>query len=144
MRFAWLRLFSSYGPGDNPTWLIPSLIQKLRNGGKPALTRCEQLWDFLYVEDAADAVIQVALNEHAKGAFNLASGSARPLREIVETIRNSVAPNASLGFGEIAYRPDQVMRLEADIGRLSQATGWRPHTSLSEGIRLTMDSFGKS
>ena len=138
MRFAWLRLFSSYGPRDDVSWMIPSLILALKEGRRPALTHCEQLWDYIYAADAAEAVLMTALSSGAAGVFNLGSGQARPLREIVETIRDMVRPGAALGLGEVPYRPDQVMHLEANTGRLEAATGWRPKTSLAEGLRRTV------
>jgi UDP-glucose 4-epimerase len=141
MRFAWLRLFSAYGPRDDASWMIPSLILALKEGRRPALTRCEQLWDYVYAADAAEVVLMTALSSQAEGVFNLGSGQARALREIVETIRDMVRPGAALGFGEVPYRPDQVMHLEANVGRLQALTGWRPKTALAEGLRRTVDFY---
>lgn len=140
MRLAWLRLFSSYGPGDSPRWMIPDVILTLLRGGKPSLTAGQQEWDFLYVEDAVEA-IYLAMEKNAEGIFNLASGECRPLRQIVEQVRDLVDPSLPLGFGEIPYRPDQVMRLEADIRRLRSHTGWSPRTSLQDGLRATVDWY---
>ena len=47
VRFAWLRMFSTYGPKDAGGWLIPSTIATLRSGQPMALTECEQHWGFL-------------------------------------------------------------------------------------------------
>ncbi len=138
LRFAWLRLFSSYGPGDDPSWLIPSLILKLQAGERPALTAGEQKWDYIYAGDTAEAVLQTALSPNAEGIFNLGSGQARPLREIIETVRDLVRPGAPLGFGEVPYRPDQVMFLEANIDRLKRLTGWSPRTPLTDGLKRTV------
>ena len=139
MRFAWLRLFSAYGPRDDVSWMIPSVILQLKAGKRPALTRCEQLWDYIYAGDAAEGHPENGRSRlKPKSVFNLGSGQAHPLREIVETIRGLVKPGAALGFGEIPYRPDQVMHLEANIDRLKKATGWRPKTSLAEGLRQTV------
>jgi len=139
VRFAWLRLFSCYGPGDNPSWLIPSLVHNLQLGRRPALTRCEQLWDYIYVDDVAEAIARVTLSGKTEGVFNLGSGIATPLFRIVEMIRDLASPGAQLGIGEIPYRPDQVMHLEADITRLREATGWHPRTELADGLRRTVD-----
>lgn len=144
MRFAWLRLFSSYGPGDNPGWMIPYLIRSLLKRERPALTAGEQRWDYIYIGDAAKAVASVALHPSAAGIFNLGSGTAPRLREIVETIRDRIDPALPLGFGEVPYRPDQVMHLEADITRLREATGWQPETSLADGIARTVESIRAS
>jgi nucleoside-diphosphate-sugar epimerase len=141
MRFAWVRLFSAYGPMDEPGWMIPTLIQKLLKGERPALTAGTQLWDYLYVDDAARAIAQVALNPRASGMFNLGSGRPETIRSIVERIRDAIHPGLPLGFGDIPFRPDQVMHLEANIGRLREATGWSPEIELDEGLRRTIAWF---
>ena len=140
IRCAWLRLFSAYGPGDWPHWIIPHVALTLLQGDRPSLTAGDQIWDFLYIEDAAEAIYAV-MAQNAKGVFNLASGEGRPLRQIVEEVRNLFDPTLPLDFGEIPYRPDQMMRLEADISRLRSRVGWQPRTSLPDGLRATVDWY---
>lgn len=142
-RFAWLRLFSSYGPQDSPEWMIPYLTLKLLHGERPAVTAAEQLWDYIFVDDAASAIVAVARRDDASGVFNLGSGSAPRLRDIIEKVRDAIDPSLPIGFGEVAYRPDQVMHLEADTGRLARSTGWGPQVCLDEGIRRTVDWYRK-
>ncbi|MDR3470298.1 MAG: NAD(P)-dependent oxidoreductase [Devosia sp.] len=138
IRLSWLRVFSTYGPGDHPYWMLPSLIGSLLRGERPALTLGEQKWDFLNVSDAAQALLAVAASPSAGGIYNLGSGTARRLREIVTMVRDAIDPALPLGFGEIAYRDDQVMHLEADITRLTTELGWRPAVPLAEGIAATV------
>jgi nucleoside-diphosphate-sugar epimerase len=139
-RFAWLRLFSSYGPQDHPDWMIPYLALKLLHRERPSVTAAEQRWDYIYVDDAAAAIVAVAKGG-ARGIFNLGSGSAPRLRDIIESVRDAVDPTLPIGFGEVPYRPDQVMHLEADTTRLVEATGWQPRVGLAEGIRRTVDWY---
>jgi UDP-glucose 4-epimerase len=136
MRWAWLRVFSTYGPMEDSSWMIPYLIRALLKGECPKLTACEQKWDYLFGGDAADAIWAVA-NSKASGVFNLGSGRAESLRRIVEALRDAIDPKLPLGIGEVPYRVDQVMHLEADISRLTQATGWMPATA-QEGINQTV------
>jgi nucleoside-diphosphate-sugar epimerase len=136
----WVRLLAIYGPGDDPRHLIPSVIQTLCAGKRPALTRGEQRWDYLYVEDAAKALSRIA-ETGATGTLNLSSGETVIIRRLVERIRDLMDPNLPLGFGEVPYRTDQVMHLEADISRLQSATGWKPETSLEEGLRRTVEWY---
>lgn len=141
VRFAWIRIFSTYGPGDNEGWLFPYILSALRKGACPSLTTCEQRWDYLYGDDAASAIAGVALTAGAEGVFNLGSGQALPLKEMVEMLRDLAAPGAELGFGEVPFRKDQVMHLQADIARLTKATGWVPRWSLREGLAETVRDF---
>jgi UDP-glucose 4-epimerase len=139
VRFAWMRVFSTYGPGEDSGWLIPYLTKALLRGETPALTACGQRWDFLFGPDAAEAVVAVAASPEGGGIYNLGSGVAHPLKTVVEQIRDLVNPALALGIGQVPYRPDQVMHLEADIRRLAAGVGWRPRTTLEEGLRQTVE-----
>lgn len=141
IRFAWLRLFSAYGPRDDAAWLIPSTILGLLRGERPALTKGEQLWDFVHADDVATAICGVTASRTASGVFNVGSGQTGTIRSIVERIRDLAAPGAALGFGELDYRPDQVMHLQADISRLRAATGWAPQVGLADGLSQTVEWF---
>jgi nucleoside-diphosphate-sugar epimerase len=138
LRFAWVRLFSAYGPKDSPDWMIQYVIHSLLRREKPSLTLGEQKWDYIHVEDVARAIYHIAKNQCAEGVFNLGSGQAIRLREIVETVRDIVDPSLPLGFGDMQYRSDQVMHLQANITKLRSA-GWEPRVSLTEGLRETVE-----
>lgn len=140
---AWGRVFSLYGPGDDGDWLIPSLIRAFRQGRTPQLTRCEQVWEYLHVDDAADAFVALVETPDATGLFNVGSGAPAPLRDIVLMLRDMAAPDIAPDFGALPYRPDQVMHLEADIERIAQATGWRPRIALKQGLADTLASFAQ-
>ena len=138
MEFVWLRLFSAYGPMDNPGWLIPAVTLSLLRGAYPKLTAGTQKWDYLFVKDAAGAVLECVTGTAVDGVFNLGSGQSVPVREIVETIRGLVDPALPLGFGELPYRPQQTMHLEADVTALCRAIPWRPATTLTDGLARTV------
>jgi nucleoside-diphosphate-sugar epimerase len=139
MRYVWLRLLATYGPKDDEKHLIPSLIHSLLRGEHMSLTSGEQKWDYLYVEDAAEAIVRAAVTKEAEGVFNLGSGEVHTVRNIVERIRNLIDPSTSLGFGEIPLAPDQITHLQADITKFKAATAWTPRTSLDEGLRRTIE-----
>jgi UDP-glucose 4-epimerase len=137
LRAAWLRIFSTYGPKDADYWLIPSLIRNLRSGHRMALTGCEQRWGLLHARDVASAFRLAITSAAASGVFNVGSPDSPPLRETVIRLRDLIDPAAVLGFGEVAYRPDQVMVLSADVSRMS-ALGWTPEVLLDQGLRETV------
>lgn len=138
LRHAWLRLFSTYGPDDNDGWLIPMLIGEMLAGRRPRTTLGTQKWDWLHVGDVARAIVAVAATPTAGGVFNLGSGRAVQVRWAIELIRDLAAPGMELTFGEIPFRPDQVMHMQADISRLTAATGWAPSIPIEEGLASTV------
>lgn len=141
VRFLWLRLFSAYGPADHPSAFIPYVAQTLLRGERPCLTTGTQLWDYLYVADAADAICRAAQTRAAEGIFNLGSGEALPIREVAERIRDLINPRLPLGFGEMPIAADSSTHLQADVSRLVRVTGWQPSTSLDEGLARTVDWY---
>jgi UDP-glucose 4-epimerase len=138
IRGAWLRIFSTYGPKDADYWLIPSIIRNLQSGQHMPLTACEQRWGFLHARDAAAAFRMAVANAAGRGVFNVGSPDAPLLRQTVTRLRDLIDPDAVLGFGELAYRPDQVMVLAADVSRML-ALGWKPEVRLDEGLRETVN-----
>lgn len=138
LRHAWLRLFSTYGPDDNPGWLIPMLITEMLASRRPATTLGTQCWDWLHADDVARGILAAATTPTAHGVFNLGSGRAVAVRGVVERIRDLAAPDMDLVFGEIPFRSDQVMHMQADISRLSAATGWAPRIPIAEGLANTV------
>lgn len=141
MRFAWFRLFWAYGPGDDGARMIPYLLLSLLRGERPALTPCEQIWDYLYIDDVVDAVLRVALRSEAEGCFNLGSGTPQRLRDVAAGIRDLVDPSLPVGFGDLPYRDDQIMHLRADVARLHRLVDWHPEVSLAVGLARTAGWF---
>lgn len=144
LRFAWLRLFSAYGPGEDPSWLIPTMCHKFLNGQKPATTTGEQVYDYVYVDDVAEAVHRVVVESRASGFFDLGSGKGCRVRDVIERVRDLVDPSLPIGFGEIPHAPDQVMHMEADIGRLQAVTGWQPQIELDAGLKRSVNWFRRT
>jgi UDP-glucose 4-epimerase len=138
MRFVWLRLLATYGPHDDPDHLIPFVVRSMLEGKVPELTAGEQIWDYLYVEDAARALWCVAEQSNARGIFNLGSGQGRTVASIVEYLRGQIDPSLSTGLSRKPYAPQQIMHLQANIERLQAVTGWQPTTSLEEGLAKTV------
>lgn len=138
----WLRIFSTYGPNEPSHWFITYLIKEFFEKRSPKLTKCEQMWDYLYIEDMAKAVCSVA-NGKIKGTFNLGYGKAYQLKTIVELVKKKINSNLEPIYGAIDYREDQVMHLEADINKLKNLTGWMPIVNLEEGIQKTVEYFEK-
>jgi len=136
--FIWTRIFSIYGIHDNPSTMIMYCITSLLKGVKPVLTPCEQLWDYLNSRDAANALYLLGQKGHASTIYNIGSGTAPPLLEYVQAIRDIINPNLPLGIGERDYAPKQIMHLCPDISALKHDTGFKPMIHFSSGINETI------
>lgn len=137
MRFAWFRVFATYGPDDSPGFLVPSLILTLLDGRRPAMTAGTQVFDLLHVDDVGSALSHAALHSEVAGLYNLGSGEPRTVRSIAEDIRDAIDPALELGLGEIPMPPGPQLHLEADMRRLELA-GWRPTIAWPDGLRQTI------
>ena len=143
MEHVWPRILSVYGPHDGAGSMISSLIRQLLAGERPALTAGEQIWDYLYADDAAEALYLLARHGRDGAVYPLGSGEPRPLRSYIEAVRDAVDPVLPLGFGEIPYADKQVMYLAADISGLKNDTGFSPAVSFEQGIGITIEQAKK-
>lgn len=141
MKHIWCRIFSVYGPNDGENTMVSSLIKKLLRGERPSCTQGEQIWDYLYCDDAAEAFRLAAEKGKDGTVYCVGSGEARLLREYITAMRDIISPETEIGFGDIPYGEKQVMYLSADTASLMRDTGFSPKVSFEEGIKKTADAM---
>ena len=129
-----MRILSVYGPNDGENTLINYVIRELKAGRSPELTKCEQLWDYLYADDAGDAILAIAEKGIDGKAYPLGSGKGRKLSEYIEDIRKSINTDVKVNYGAKDYYPHQPMHLVADLKELTTDTGWKPACTFLSGI----------
>ena len=145
-RFINLILQHPYGPGDGAGKFVPFILRQcLENTGDIALTPGEQCKDFIYVEDVLDAVIFLldrAATLPAYADVECGSGRATSIREFVTTAHRVSGSRATLQFGALPYRENEIMFSQADTAVLN-SLGWRPQVGLEEGLRRIFEKdFG--
>ncbi|MEG2653430.1 MAG: NAD(P)-dependent oxidoreductase [Ruthenibacterium sp.] len=138
LRHIWARVLSVYGPYDGAGTMVSSVLRTLLQGETPACTKGEQLWDFLYSADAAEALVAMAEKGRDGAVYPLGSGQAKPLRGYLEAMRDAVNPSLTLGLGAVPYGEKQVMHLQADLTALTRDTGFVPRNSFAQGIAKTI------
>ena len=137
MRFCWVRIFSVFG--INGSSVINHVIDKLLLNESPALTKCEQVWDFIYVKDAASALLKISMEGKDGETYCLSSGQHRSMRDYLETIRAVIGTDIQLGYGKVDYYPHQPMYLAASIEKLKEDTGFVPKYSFEDAIGEIID-----
>jgi len=141
IKHIWTRILSVYGPFDGDKTMVMSTIGKLLNHERPAFTKGEQQWDYLYSEDAALALYLLGEKGVGGKIYCIGGGSVNPLSKYIETIRDNIDRNAELGLGDIPYGEKQVMYLCADITDLKEDVGFSPQFTFQEGISKTIDWY---
>lgn len=135
----WMRIFSVYGPCDGDNTLISMLIKKLKAKEHISCTKAEQIWDYMFSADVANAIIAL-MNEGVSGkVYTLACGESHPLKYYIEIIKDLIDPKAIIGYGEIPYNDKQVMNLKTDISELVNDTGFKVETDFATGIKCILN-----
>jgi len=128
------RPFNLYGPGQRPSFLIPSIVRQVLDPSVEVVhvQDLRPKRDYLYVDDAVSFLV-ASLRPAARGAFNVGSGRSTSVAEIARLINTAAGfskPVASTG----EERPGEIMDVVADASRAGKELDWRPRTSLVEGI----------
>lgn len=143
MRHIWVRILSVYGPYGKGNDVISKTIDSVLKGETAKFTPAEQIWDFLYSEDVAEALFLLARKGKTGKVYVLGSSKEMRLREylmrLADVVGREEGISPRLNFGAIPYGEKQVMNLCADIGDLTADTGFLPAISFEEGIEKTMN-----
>lgn len=101
-----LRIFSLIGEEDHEWTLVMSAVEAMLHGRPINLTECMQSWNFLYVEDAAKMIVEIArhylaIRSYRQAIYNIASVDTRPLKEFVEEIKRLTESESVCNYGAV-------------------------------------------
>lgn len=135
MTFAWGRIFYPYGPQEDPRRMIPALIGALLAGQAFPATNGNQIRDYVFVEDIAEA-FHILLTQKAAGIYNIGSGVPITVRYLMQTTEAIIGTHGLIQFGALPYRDWDPRFICADIQKL-RSLGWTSRYTLEEGLRIT-------
>jgi nucleoside-diphosphate-sugar epimerase len=132
-----LRLYSVYGPYEEPTRLVPTLLRLGLEGRLPPLVNPETARDFVYVEDVVEAYLTAAAGKRDElGAiYNVGTGIQTTLREAVELTRSLLGVDAEPSWGTMAARIWDTEVWVSDPRQIRDRLGWEPRYTLEQGLR---------
>jgi UDP-glucose 4-epimerase len=143
VRIPTLRLYSVYGPYEEPRRLIPALIVHGSHGQLPKLANPEVARDYVYIDDVTEAFVSAAkLQTSDPGAvFNVGTGTQRSLRDVVAIARRLMDISIDPLWGSMPNRHWDTEVWVADNTKIRQELQWQPRFRLEEGFRKTVEWF---
>jgi GDP-L-fucose synthase len=147
-----LLLTNLYGPGDkfnpNVSHVIPALIKKFVEAKETSADHVD-VWgtgaatrEFLYVEDAAEAIVLAAERYDSSEPVNIASGREIAVKDLAELIASVVGYEGELVWD--SSKPDGQPRRGLDTSRAAHEFGFEAQVSLEDGLRATVDWYLKN
>ncbi|MFD7506308.1 NAD-dependent epimerase/dehydratase family protein [Streptomyces sp. NPDC059850] len=138
-----LRLVNTCGPYPTPAGFPGKLLPQLRGvgrGGELALTVADAMRDWVDVRDVAAAVVKAAERPVSGHVFNIGSGVAVPMRELVSHCLSAAGlPQATVSERESPVRSLGVDWIQADIRLAKELLGWSPRIGLKESLQDMWD-----
>lgn len=128
------RFFSLYGPDDYEGTMIMSMLRSMLENKPCELTQGIQMWDFLYIDDAIEALYRLCTQECPNGVYNFGSGDVRQLKDYVLEMARITRTESELRFGAIPYPKTGMVSLWPDVSKLEKELGWHAATDFSTGI----------
>ena len=153
-----LRFFTVYGPWGRPD-MAPMIFARAIAAGQPIrlFNQGRHSRDFTYVDDIADGVIRAAdwiatpdpafdpahpdpaSSDAPYWIYNIGNGAPVPLLDFIAALEREIGRPAIREL--LPHQPGDVPDTWADTARLEAATGWRPRTSVDEGVRRFVEWF---
>ena len=128
-----------YGVGEKSARMVYTSINKLIHKERCSFTAGYQTYDFIYITDAINSIIEVSEKGKAFNRYYIGSGEPKPLREFLIEMKDIVDPEAEIGLGDIPFKGIDISYSQFDLKKVEKDTGYRNKISFAEGIKMTAD-----
>lgn len=136
-----LRLYSVYGPYEEPRRLLPTLIMHALRGELPPLVNPQVARDYVYTDDVNAAYLLAATRasqEHG-AVYNVGSGVQTTLQEVVAVARQQFSIAAAPQWGSLPERAWDTSVWVADNRKIASTLGWQPRYRFAQGFAAMAD-----
>lgn len=135
----WAYITNAFGVGELSPRLVNSTIRKCIHKQELLFTSGEQNYDFVYIDDVANAFYLIGTKGIRNKGYIIGSGKAAPLRNFIKTLVYTCDKNAKPIFGTIPFTGENMTLDTFSISELTKDCGFVPKYSFEEGIRLTYE-----
>lgn len=136
-----LRISNPFGPGQRPNrgqGFIATAIARAIERAPIELFGSDQIArDYLFIDDLVDAMVLAVANEAPSAVWNVGSGEAVTLAEVLDMIFEAVGHNTTIRY--LNQRPMDCDKVQLDIRKIKNSLGWQPNISMRSGIARALD-----
>jgi nucleoside-diphosphate-sugar epimerase len=134
-----LRYFTVYGPAGRPDMSIFKFVKNMEAGKPiPVFGDGNQTRDFTYIDDIADGTVK-ALKPTGYEIINLGSDHPVKLKYVIRLLEKNLGKKAKIKH--LPRHPADVTATWAHIEKARKLLGWRPKTSIEQGVKKTVEWF---
>ena len=135
-----MRPFSMFGPQQETGFVVPTMITQAISADKIVLQNRSPIRDFLFIEDAIEALVAIIQNKDTIGkTYNLGSGEEISIGNLANNIKELVCPKKEIEYTNVE-RKVEIPKLTANTGKIKKI-GWKPKTTLKEGLIKTIKYY---
>ena len=139
----WAEITNAYGAGEISSRLINTTIKKIINKESPQFTSGTQNYDFVYIDDVARAFYLIGKNGKPFHSYLIGSGNAKPLKEFLLEMKESIAKDVDFIFGDVPFTGVNLDLSIFDTKKTELDTGFKAEISFAEGVKRTYEWLKK-
>lgn len=137
----YLRASLVYGPGQNETMFIPSLVTTLAKNKPFEMTLGEQTRNFIFINDLIEALLIASTSEKCAGQIINIGNENIKIIDVARKIGQKMNKLNLLKPGTKEYRENEIMRYEVNISKSIKLLKWKPQINLDKGLDIIIDSY---
>jgi len=136
-----LRPYLVYGPRQDVNRFLPTIIKRCIKDKKFPTSKGDQLRDFLYVDDAIEAIIKSLTNKNARGKiFNIGYGKPKIIKNVIEKVKK-ISKGGKPQYGMFKLRKFDIPKLYPSIQKVKNTINWKPKISFDKGLKKTINFY---
>lgn len=143
IEFLYAVITGIYSEQRNDNNVISYTIKTLLNGCVPHLSKCEQLWDYVYIDDVVEALYLIGEKGRPGALYAVGHGDNWPLINYINVIHEKINPSLPLGIGDVPYSSESLPMSCVDMEDLERDTGFEPKVSFEDGISRVIKQMEK-
>ncbi len=131
-----IRPFNVYGPGQSRDFVIPHIIDEVKNQDVIHVLDLVPKRDYVYIDDLVEAIISAVGKDIYGEVINIGSGVSYSVQEVVDMLQEIGGTKKEVK-SKNQVRKNEMNNVVADISQAEKLLGWKPSTDIRQGLKNT-------